>query len=278
MAGVLASPPAHGLGLCGVRLMSIAGEPPRLPRTSWEQPVFALTAEQDWAPAWASAQLLAAAGDLKLPLHLFRTNPCPVLDAAAARGDITQGWHPNFLPGSSHGATPEDVIAYCRSHFPSARTARAHCFMEHSMAWEALAAAGIVADSQLPTYFQGDLVPLLHASGIWRLPVYFEDDIFFGYFPDALDLARIEHTLFTPGLKILNFHPTFVAANVPSSSYYAAIKERWFSPGADHAQMVHAGRGTRTVLEELTTSVRARGFGFTSFESLVERLPVVRSR
>ena len=253
--------------------MPAGTEPPQLPRTAWEPTTFALTADQDWAPSWASAQLLAAAAALDMPLHVFRTNPCPVLDGAFARGEITQGWHPNFLPGSSHGQTPDEVVAYCRAHFPSLRTARAHCFMEHSMAWDALAAAGIVADSQLPTYFQSDLVPLLHASGIWRLPVYFEDDIFFRAFPDVLDLRRIERTLLSPGLKILNFHPTFVAANVPSPEHYAGMRDRWFSPGADHAAMVHPGRGSRTVLEELAGIVRARGLAFTSFEALVDRLP-----
>jgi hypothetical protein len=253
--------------------MSAALDPPRLSRELWEPPAFALTADQDWAPAWASEQLVTATDTLGVPLHVFRTNPCPVLDDAFANGRITQGWHPNFLPGSSHGETPEDVIAYCRSHFPSSRTVRAHCFMEHTMAWDALATAGIVADSQIPTYFQDNLTPLLHASGIWRLPVYFEDDIFFRYFPDLLSLQRIEATLFAPGLKIFNFHPTFVAANVPSLAYYADIKGRWFSADADHATMVYPGRGTKVVLGELTALVRSRGFAFTSFEALVDRLP-----
>jgi hypothetical protein len=254
--------------------MPLASDPPRLPRGLWEAPVFALTADQDWAPAWASEQLLAAATTHGLPLHVFRTNPCPVLDDAFAAGRITQGWHPNFLPGSSHGETLEEVIAYCRAHFPVARTARAHCFMEHTMAWDALAAAGIVADSQVPTYFQQDLTPFLHASGIWRLPVYFEDDIFFRYFPDELAIARLESTLFGPGLKILNFHPTFLAANVPSPTYYGHIKSRWFSAGANHEALVHSGRGTRQVFEDLTALIESRGFSFHSFERLVDRLPL----
>jgi hypothetical protein len=253
--------------------MSPSIDPPRLSRTLWEQPAYALTADQDWAPAWASEQLLAAAARLEVPLHVFRTNPCPVLDDAFARGRITQGWHPNFLSGSDHGDTLEQVVAYCRSHFPGCRTARAHCFMEHSMAWDALAAAGIVADSQVPTYFQESIAPLLHASGIWRLPVYLEDDIFFRYFPHDLDLHRVGSTLFGPGLKILNFHPTFFAANVPSLAYYGEIKSRWFSPDADHRALVFHGRGTRSVLEELTALVRSRGFAFQSFETLVDRLP-----
>src|SRR5215813_797703 len=97
-------------------------DPPRLPRTLWEQPTFTFTGDQDWAPAWASEQLLAAGARLRVPLHVFRTNPCPVLDEAFAQGRITQGWHPNFLPGSDHGASPEQVIAYCRAHFPASRT------------------------------------------------------------------------------------------------------------------------------------------------------------
>jgi hypothetical protein len=250
-------------------------DPPRLSPATWQQPVFTLTADQDWAPAWAAARLLAAAAGLDIPLHVFRTNPCPVLDEAFAQGRITQGWHPNFLPGSDHGDTPERVIAYCRAHFPGCRTARAHCFLEHTMAWDALAAAGIVADSQVPTYFQEGLVPLLHASGIWRLPVYFEDDIFFRSFPLELPLERIQPTLFGPGLKIFNFHPTFFAANVPSPDYYAAIKARWFSTTGADEQLVHAGRGTRAVLEELAALVTAKGFAFESFEALVDRLPRV---
>ena len=132
------------------------------------------------------------------------------------------------------------------------------------MAWDALAASGIVADSQLPTYFQDGLVPLLHASGIWRLPVYFEDDIFFRAFPLELHLDHIRATLFSPGLKVLNFHPTFVAANVPSPAYYAEIKARWFSTPGDHPKLVHRGRGTREVLEELAVLVTSRGFAFES--------------
>jgi len=145
--------------------------------------------------------------------------------------------------------------------------------MEYTRAWDALAAAGIVADSQLPTYFQEGLVPLLHASGIWRLPVYLEDDIFFRYFAHDLSLDRVSATLFEPGLKILNFHPTFFAANVPSLAYYDEIRNRWFSPGADHRTLVYHGRGTRNVLEELTTLVKSRGLAFESFEAVVDRLP-----
>ncbi len=255
--------------------MSPSIDPPRLSRTTWERPVFALTADQDWAPAWASEQLLAAAATLGMPLHVFRTNPCPVLDDAFARGRITQGWHPNFLPGSDHGDTPEEVIAYCRAHFPGCRTARAHCFMEHTMAWDALAAAGIVADSQVPTYFQEGLVPLLHASGIWRLPVYFEDDIFFRSFPLELRLDRIRGDALRPRSQGAQLPPHVRRRERPVARLLRRDQEPLVLDRRRSPEAGPPGRGTRAVLEELAALVTSRGFAFESFEALVDRLPGV---
>ena len=84
-----------------------------------------VTSDQDWAPEWAVVALLEFAASLDLRLHVFRTNPSPALDKAVDAGVITQGWHPNFRPHSSHGPTPSDVISsmlkIAGKPFPSAR-------------------------------------------------------------------------------------------------------------------------------------------------------------
>ena len=145
--------------------------------------MFVLTSDQDWAPEWAIERFVSEVRGYHLPLHIFRTNPSSTLDAVAKEGWIEQGWHPN-LPGSSHGDTIAAVISYCRKHFPGATTVRTHCFAEDTHQWTALAKAGIVADSQVVTFFQGHLLPLVHWTGILRFPVYFEDDVFFdGWVP-----------------------------------------------------------------------------------------------
>jgi hypothetical protein len=238
----------------------------------FDEPVFVLTSDQDWAPSWAADRLLRLVADHSLPVHFFRTNPCPAIDAAvAASPTATQGWHPNFLPGSSHGANAEEVIGYMRRHFPSCRTVRSHTFVEGSAYWTALAAAGIVADSQLPTVHQSHLQPLLYWAGILRFPVYFEDDVFFEWEADGLSLETVKKTLFTPGLKILNFHATFVACNISSGPHYKKIRSDIFG-SVEPPDLNGPPRGTRTIFDELVASILGAGHRFESFESVVDRV------
>src|SRR6266700_6816063 len=96
------------------------------------EPVFVLTADQDWAPEWAIETFLQRLGKWQQPVHVFRTSPSRLLDEAVRDRVIEQGWHPNFMPGSTHGATIDEVVRSCERLVPGARTARAHCFAEDS--------------------------------------------------------------------------------------------------------------------------------------------------
>jgi hypothetical protein len=235
-----------------------------------EKPIFAFTADQDWAPEWAAESFLEELRAFGIPLHIFRTNPSPAFDNPVMSGEIEQGWHPNFLPGSSHGASSSEVVGYCERNFPGASTVRSHCFSEDTFSWTALRSAGIVADSQLGTLFQGYLLPVVHWTRIIRLPVYFEDDTFFDIQESGLDLETIMPTLFTPGLKILNFHPTFVACNTPSRSYHEQLKPGIFGPNSTGAELRFDGRGTLVVFRELMERILSRGHRFHRFQAVVE--------
>ena len=62
--------------------------------------MIVLTADQDWAPAWATRQLTkrwAAAG---LGGTLFVTHEDPGLPALREKGLVELAWHSNFNPGS----------------------------------------------------------------------------------------------------------------------------------------------------------------------------------
>ena len=237
------------------------------------QPVFVLTADQDWSPEWAIAAFLEKAGKWGQPFHVFRTSPSVLLDEVvqSRNGVLSQGWHPNFLPGSSHGATVDEVVRYCQRFFPGARTARAHCFAEDTFRMRALAKAGIVADSQNPTPCQGYLFPMVHETGILRLPVYFEDDIAFDAIGEfTVDVFR--QSLLTPGLKILNFHPTFVGCNTPSLPHYNSVRSRVFGTSQPSEGVVWEGRGTANMLEELMGEILTAGYTFDSLHSVVDEL------
>jgi hypothetical protein len=237
----------------------------------FDKPVFVLTSDQDWTPSWAAAELLDLVRHYKLPLHFFRTNPCPVIDQEAAAGKLTQGWHPNFMPGSSHGTGVEEVIHYMKSTFPGSRSARSHVYADSSVISSKLVAAGIIADSQLCTLYQTDLVPILHCTGMIRYPLFFEDDVFFGEHEDGLNLAEVLKHLFTPGLKILNFHSTFVACNTPSQSWYDGRRSIIFGSDSQADDAKFKGRGTTDIFRELVEAILDGGHKFVSFEDLIDR-------
>jgi hypothetical protein len=236
------------------------------------EPVFVLTADQDWSPEWANTIFLERLGKWGQPAHIFRTSPSATLDDAVKKGIIEQGWHPNFMGGSSHGATVEEVVQYCQRVFPGARTVRSHCFAEDSFRMRALAKAGIVADSQNPTACQGYLLPMIHPSGILRLPVYFEDDTAFDATDRSFAVDVFRRSLFTPGLKILNFHPTFVGCNTPSLAHYNSVRAKVFHTAEPPDGVRWDGRGTANMLDELLGEILGGGHNFCSLHSVVDEI------
>ena len=236
------------------------------------EPIYVLTADQDWAPEWATERLLAFAGERGLPLHVFATNSSPALERAVAAGTgVTRGIHPNFLPGSTHGESAEEVIATCREIAPEARTFRTHAYAEDSYSLDVLRRAGFETDSNLCLFLQPAIVPLLHATGILRLPVFLDDDSLLLWDTDegGLDLEPMAKAIASPGLKILNFHPLLFAINCPAPSYYRARRDALYEPGTEPAERFE-GRGTADVLEDLIARIEARGAHLASFPDLAE--------
>jgi hypothetical protein len=155
------------------------------------------------------------------------------------------------------------VIEECLRVVPGATTVRSHSFYEHSHILLALRSRGICADSNLVAFLQPDLPPILHGLGLLRFPIFFEDDVFLRWATPSLDLTPTFEVLFTPGLKILNFHPTLLKMNAPSLEYYEELQ-------ALPARGSFAERGTATVLRDLLTRIRESGHSFVAFPDLVE--------
>jgi hypothetical protein len=229
------------------------------------EPRYVLTADQDWAPEWTNEALLAWCAERDVPLHVFRTSPSTVLDKAAADGRISQGWHPNLLPGSSHGATDDEVVDYFTTHFPGAVSLRSHAFREGYRSWRAFAAAGIRYDSQHVSAHSGHLCPSVHVTGIRRLPVYLEDDVWLDAFPGGYTLAPVRHTFATPGLKIFNIHPVHFGLNTPSWAFYDERRAVIYAPDSGPDELAHPGAGIATLLDEIAAAVDGR---FTAFPTL----------
>jgi hypothetical protein len=232
------------------------------------KPTFVLTGDQDWAPDWALAAMLSLAETEGVPLHLFVTNKSPSMAQPPAE-DLTLGIHPNFLPNSTHGASDDAVIDSCQALVPGATSFRCHAFCENTHIIRKLVARGFIADSNLLAFLQPGLVPIVHGAGLLRFPVFLEDDVFLHWARSDLDVSHATCFLCTPGIKILNFHPSLVALNAPSFAYYEARREMLAS-GADARAERFEGRGVETILRSLIAAARQAGYEFTSFPALVD--------
>lgn len=228
-----------------------------------------LTADQDWAPDWALEVMLDLAAVAEVPLHLFVTNESPALSAAQSTS-VSLGIHPNFLPGSSHGKTEDEIILNCLRLVPGATSFRCHAHHENSRILSKLVEYGLVAGSNPLCFLQPGLLPLIQGTGLLRFPVVLEDDIFLRWAQPSLDITLALRLMLTPGIKVLDFHPALVALNAPSLDYYNLRRDCLYGR-SERRDDRYPGRGVATVLAELIEAVKAAGHRFVSFTSLVDR-------
>lgn len=239
-----------------------------------DSPVFCLTADVDWASDYAIRDFLTLVSGYGIKATVFATHPSPALTEFHRKGAIDLGIHPNFLPGSSHGHDVPSVIAQMCEDFPQARTFRSHCFFDHTHITREMFRRGYRYDSNLCLYLQPDLVPLHHQSGLVRFPVFWEDDVHWLRTDGEWGLDKYWADFVSPGLKILNFHPFFVTANIPNQDYYTKIKPHITTLGEETIDKIRCQeKGVRSFLIQLLDRLTSRGERFYTLDELYQMLP-----
>ncbi len=227
-----------------------------------EQSVFCFTTDIEWSPEWAIEEVVRFFDDNGIPLTPFITHESPVVNEYFGKADMRHavGLHPNFFANSSHGRTMDDVIESVCRLWPEAVSFRAHCFYDNTLMTNIFARKGFLFDSNLCLFLQPHSVPLLHASGMLRFPVYWEDDI---HYQKKLpfSLSALKSHLDIPGLKVVNIHPLNFALNIADVEYYNSHKYLYDHRELSFAwkQFVFEGRGTRSLIEEMIEHIRRKG-------------------
>ena len=231
---------------------------------------FALTADIDWASEYCIEHFLRIADRFSLKPTLFVTHESPAIRKAGSNGRAELAIHPNFLPGSSHGASPGAVIDHVLELVPDARAVRCHRYLGGPQTEEILAQRGLRYDSNVCRHLEPNLMPQRLESGLLRLPVFFEDDV---HWDRGLswDFGVHAASFLSPGLKILNFHPFFVALNVPNAAFYARNKPHIPTLAAEEAGLLrHPGAGAESFLISSLETILAAGHRFLSLSDLAE--------
>jgi hypothetical protein len=229
---------------------------------------FVLTSDLDWASEYCIEHFLDVLGPFLVKPTLFVTHESGAVRKASEEGRVELGIHPNFLPGSTHGDDVGSVIDYVLRLVPQPIAVRCHRYFDDPQIAAELANRGLKLDSNLCMHLQHNLSPIVLSNGLLRFPVFFEDDVHWDRgFKWCFDKYAAD--FFSPGLKILNFHPFFVTLNVPDRVFYARHKSCIRSLTRDQVtEFRHRGAGAGTFLVDVVKAVLAAGDRFITLGEL----------
>ncbi len=238
-----------------------------------------ITLDVDWAPDFVIDAVADRFRRSGIRSTWFVTHSSPAISRLAEQGDLFElGVHPNFLPGSTHGATPEAVLSHVLALVPGARAMRTHGLVQSTRLLDL-----VMRDTPIEI----DVTPFLprtpglrpfpyhwQGSVLWRVPFFWEDDFEMERSRPCWTLAP--YLALGAGLKVFNFHPIHLYLNAPDMRPYRALKAEAPDLRAARVEQVgrhiHHGAGAGTLLEalfdHLTESHEGRS---TTVSSLVDR-------
>lgn len=230
---------------------------------------LAITLDIDWAPDFMIDAVGGMLADANVKATWFVTHASPAVDRLRShRGLFELGIHPNFLPGTTHGNSPDEILSHCLGIVPDATSLRTH-----GLAWSSLLFELVLDRPQLSVDVSlfAPMAPALRPLEFWwrksmllRCPYYWEDSCEMSKPSPTWSLASLR--VDSKGLKIFNFHPVHVFLNTHDFDHYRSIKAnagdlKSASPHLFAAPDNQAG--ARTLFTELLKAISLTGGGTT---------------
>lgn len=227
----------------------------------------AITLDTDWAPDAAIAECAKILVDANVRATWFVTHESAAITALREHPELFEiGIHPNFLAGSSQGATPDAVLAWCMRMVPDAISMRTHALVQSTPLLEnVLQKTPIRCDASLLLSYASHVEPIEYqwrGTTLLRIPYVWEDDI-----EMLRDRPRWSTTkaLAGRGLRVFDFHPIHVALNSSDFVRYemlkAAVKPLSHASIEDMRPFVNPARGARTAFVALVEQLSTEGGG-----------------
>lgn len=246
------------------------------------EPVFSFTVDVDWASEDAIEYCYKFFEAYQIPVTFFLTHKSNFLLQKLKEGKIAAGIHPNFILGSSHGDSLDEVIDYCMNIFPKPECFRCHRYYDVNDISETFYNSGIRYDSNLCTFLQ-KVDPFIHRSGLIRFPVYFEDGAYLLH-RQNLNFDEVKTELFFQnGLMIINIHPMHMVLNSPDFQYARKIKDsisrkEWNTLVKNDFNIIsYQGKGIRDFVIKLLDYVKESNLKTYTLKELYEMITCVRN-
>ena len=224
-----------------------------------------ITLDIDWAPDWVIDEAAAILMAEHVKATWFITHQSPAIERLSQRADLFElGMHPNFLPGSTHGDTEDEVFQHMRKLLPGATSMRTHALHQSSpLLIKAAKDYGVTVDvSMLLPYAEHLKVHTrnLHGALLRRVPFFWEDDVEMAEHTPCWDMDA--PLLNGPGLHVFNFHPIHVALNTTSPGVWESCKRQcplhsWTTQFLQKHR--YDGPGPRTLFQQLARRLHGSG-------------------
>jgi hypothetical protein len=228
---------------------------------------IAITLDVDWAPDFiidAVSESLRAGGT---KATWFVTHDSPAIRRLFDHRDSFEiGIHPNFMAGSSQGATYREVLDHLMRIVPRAKSVRTHGMVYSAEISRIFAVEyGIENDSSIFLGQMAGIVPQEVHYGerlLLRMPYYWSDDAEMSI-KKKIDFSLSDKGFEDPGLKVLCFHPIHIYLNSADMNNYNELKGKVSvkdCPESTASAFVNQGEGAGTFLRAVIEGYGNRGF------------------
>lgn len=221
-----------------------------LPDSAAKSQTIYLTLDTDWCHAEVLHAALQLFREHDLPATIFATGEYAALSALdAGRWEI--GLHPNCSEVTL--AECESRIAALHRLHPRALGIASHAMVCSTPLLDLFRRCSFRYDRNLLCYRVAEMKPFYHHNGLLRLPVFWEDDIWFTVEPGA----RFTAAWLPAGdyRCIFNFHPIHLYLNTTSRAHYLAAKPLQHDP-EQLARHAAGSYGARSVFLDLAAYIQ----------------------
>ena len=214
-----------------------------------------ITLDVDWAPDFMIDAVAEMLSEAHIGATWFVTHSSPAIERLRQHPDTFElGIHPNFLPNSTQGSTPRNVLRHCMEIVPEATAMRTHGLVQSGLLLDTvLEKTAIRVDVSLFLPRMSHITPIGYQRGgntLIRVPFFWEDRYEMEIPRPSWNLCE---ELLVPGLKVFSFHPVHVYLNSSLSSYNLLSRTTRLPDLSENdiARYMGRGDGPRTLFDEM---------------------------
>jgi len=209
-----------------------------------------LTFDMDWAPDFAMKEIIELLVNHRCKSTWFVTHDTKLLSKMRKHPDLFElGVHPNFMPGSSHGSSFQQVIQTVMKIVPEAKSVRSHALFYCHYLIDLYLQYGIKYDSSISLNLCPSITPIkvyTKNDSLVRIPFYWAD---------SNEPFGSKYFLKDSGLKVFVFHPIHIFLNSVNSFAYESIKKKYNNiiqcPEEFANLYINSKKGVKNTLEDL---------------------------